>query len=475
MATPLALCRSVQRPLSRQRPRFISFLQGQCLKLASHGAKSRIPCLDKATPQLQQASNLLWTVFPRQLVQGVSTKSFCGLTESIKSKEGVRMDRVRLNEAGRVVEVEWSGGGVSRFPYVWLRDNCQCQQCFNPDSHARLLLMADLDVRISPVRAEIQAGSLLTVDWPDGHQSQYDWPWLKARCFSTPALEKRAGDWQRKTRLWGAELADDLPTADFPALLTDDRALYDFLFLLDSVGLVLVQNVPCEVGQLDRLADRVAFLKLTNYGKEFVVMSKPNPSNVAYTSVKLGLHTDLPYYNYTPGVQMLQCIEQCKGEGGDNHLVDGFNFAYQLKEENPEAFRLLTTVKVNFQNKGTDYHRFFLRERRTIISLDDQGKVKSVNFNDPARDSILDLPEDQVQSLYDALKAYNTIMYLPKNCVRHKMAAGEMLAFNNTRTLHGRLAFSQTRGSRHLQGGYLDWDEIYSRMRVLETDLGIQD
>ncbi|KAI8507040.1 Gamma-butyrobetaine dioxygenase, partial [Branchiostoma belcheri] len=395
------------------------------------------------------------------------------------------------------------------FPYVWLRDNCQCQQCFNPDSHARLLLMADLDVRISPVRAEVQAaGSLLTVDWPDGHQSQYDWPWLKARCFSTPALEKRAGDWQRKkragdwqrkvsiqgsnlhsgtgeasgqgdwqrkTRLWGAELADDLPTADFPALLTDDRALYDFLFLLDSVGLVLVQNVPCEVGQLERLANRVAFLKLTNYGKEFVVMSKPNPSNVAYTSVKLGLHTDLPYYNYTPGVQMLQCIEQCKGEGGDNHLVDGFNVAYQLKEENPEAFKLLTTVKVNFQNKGTDFHRFFLRERRTIISLDDQGKVKSVNFNDPARDSILDLPEDQVQPLYDAMKAYNTIMYLPKNCVRHKMTAGEMLAFNNTRTLHGRLAFSQTGGSRHLQGGYLDWDEIYSRMRVLKTDLGIQD
>ncbi|KAI8519039.1 Gamma-butyrobetaine dioxygenase [Branchiostoma belcheri] len=376
--------------------------------------------------------------------------------ESRKCEEGVRMERVSLNGAGRVVEVEWSDGGVSRFPYVWLRDNCQCQQCFNPDSRARLVLMADLDVRLSPVRAEVQAaGSLLTVDWPDGHQSRYDWPWLKARCFSTPALEKRAGDWQRKTRLWGAELADDLPTADFPALLTDDRALYNFLFLLDSVGLVLVQNVPCEVGQLDRLANRVAFLKLTNYGKEFVVMTKPNPSNVAYTSVKLGLHTDLPQYNYTPGVQMLHCIEQCKGEGGDNHLVDGFNVAYQLKQENPEAFRLLTTLKVNFQDEGMDYHRFFLREKHTIISLDDQGNVQAINYNDQIRDSILDLPADQVQSLYDALKAYNTIMYLPKNCVRHKMAAGEMITFNNTRTLHGRLAFSQTSGSRHLQGGYL--------------------
>ncbi|XP_035662137.1 gamma-butyrobetaine dioxygenase-like [Branchiostoma floridae] len=471
MAMPLVLWRPVHRSLACQRPRNISVLSGQRLKVNSIRPKSSITCLGAGTPHLQQGSRRLEVVFPWKLG---ATRSFSVLRERQRLEGEFMMEKVCLNEAARVVEVEWSGGGVSRFPYVWLRDNCQCQKCFNPDSRARLVLMADLDVKLSPVRAEVQAaGSLLTVDWPDGHQSQYDWPWLKARCFSTQALEKRGKDWQRKTQLWGSELAQDLPKADFSVLLTDDRALYDFLFLLDSVGLVLVQNVPCEVGQVDRLANRVAFLKHTNYGKEFVVKSKPNPSNVAYTSAKLGLHTDLPQYNYTPGVQMLHCIEQSKGEGGDNHLVDGINVAYQLKEENPEAFRLLTTLKVNFKDDGLDYHRFDLRERRTILSLDDQGNVESINYNDQVRDSILDLPAEQVQPLYDALKAYNTIMYLPRNCVRHKMAAGEMIAFNNTRTLHGRLAYSLTGGTRHLQGGYLDWDEIYSRMRVLKTDLGI--
>ncbi|XP_078693323.1 gamma-butyrobetaine dioxygenase-like isoform X1 [Branchiostoma floridae x Branchiostoma belcheri] len=407
--------------------------------------------------------------------QVVAARRFTTSSETKKVQESTVMGKVALNEAARMVEVEWSDGGVSRFPYVWLRDNCQCSQCFNPDSLSRRVLMTDLDVNVSPVRVKLQAkGSLLSVEWPQGHQSQYDCQWLRERCFSPQARSERERDWQRKTQLWGAELVHNLPKADFPAILTDDRALHDFLALLDSVGLVLVQRVPCEVGQVERLANRVAYLRPTNFGKEFVVVNKPNPSDLAYTTGKLGLHTDLNFYDHKPGVQMLHCIEQTKGEGGESHLVDGFSVAYQLKEENPDAFRLLTTLKVNFCNVGLDFHKFFLRQRQHTISLNDQGEVQSVSFSDQARDSILDLPADQVQPFFDALKAFDTIMYLPRNCLRFKMAAGEMIVFDNTRTLHGRSAYSLD-DIRHLQGGYFDWDEIYSRMRVLKIDLGIKD
>ncbi|XP_035663221.1 gamma-butyrobetaine dioxygenase-like [Branchiostoma floridae] len=145
---------------------------------------------------------------------------------------------------------------------------------------------------------------------------------------------------------------------------------------------------------------------------------------MAYTSAKLGLHTDLNYYNYKPGVQMLHCIEQTKGEGGDNSLVDGFNAAHQLKEENPDAFRLLTTLKVAFCHFGIDYQKYIHKQRQNIIRLNDHGEIQSISYSDPTRASILDMPADQVQPFYDALKAFNTIMYLPRNCVRLKMAAG---------------------------------------------------
>ena len=38
--------------------------------------------------------------------------------------------------------------------------------------------------------------------------------------------------------------------------------------------------------------------------ENFAVKSKVDPSNLAYTSLALGLHTDLPYYTNPPGVSI---------------------------------------------------------------------------------------------------------------------------------------------------------------------------
>ncbi|XP_035663162.1 gamma-butyrobetaine dioxygenase-like [Branchiostoma floridae] len=486
MALSVLLLRPYQRLLvgASKWSRLSSVLSGHSLgrienkPISTAGAPetltSHMHGLHTLQRQLQQIAPVLRAGYPPLVA---TTRRLSALSGTCGVQES-SMENVGLNGADRMVEVEWSDGGVSRFPYIWLRDNCQCPQCFKRDSRCRLILMSDLDVNVSPVRVESQArGGLLSVEWSDGHQSRYDWQWLKERCFSPQVMSERGKGWQRKTRLWGAELTHDLPKADFPVLLTDDRALYDFLVILDSVGLVLAQNVPCDVGQVERLANRVAFLRQTSgFGKEFVVVNKPNPgSDVAYTPAKLGLHTDLNSYSSKPGVQMLHCIEQIEGDGGDNSLVDGFNAAHQLKEENPDAFRLLTTLKVTFRHVGVDYNKYFLLQRQNVIRLNDQDDIQSISYSDQSRTSMLDMPADQVQPFYDALKSFNTIMYLPGNCVRLKMAAGEMMVFDNTRVLHGRSAYSPDSGTRHLQGGYMDWDDVYSRMRVLEMDHGIKE
>ncbi len=49
--------------------------------------------------------------------------------------------------------VEWSDGGhpaTDEFPFVWLRDNCQCTSCFHPVSKGRLFLMRNLNMDIRP-------------------------------------------------------------------------------------------------------------------------------------------------------------------------------------------------------------------------------------------------------------------------------------------------------------------------------------
>lgn len=47
-----------------------------------------------------------------------------------------------------------------------------------------------------------------------------------------------------------------------------------------------------------------------------------------------------------------------------------------------------------------------------------------------------------------------------------------MVTFDNLRVLHGRTAFGEKiEGERHVQGAYLDWDEVRSRIRVLRAAL----
>ncbi len=53
--------------------------------------------------------------------------------------------------------VNWSDGDrptMDCFPFVWLRDNCQCPECFHPVSKGRLFLMRDLEVDIKAEAAE---------------------------------------------------------------------------------------------------------------------------------------------------------------------------------------------------------------------------------------------------------------------------------------------------------------------------------
>ena len=46
----------------------------------------------------------------------------------------------------RMIELKWHTGEEMLFPYIFLRDSCQCESCFHPFTKARLVLMKDLKV-----------------------------------------------------------------------------------------------------------------------------------------------------------------------------------------------------------------------------------------------------------------------------------------------------------------------------------------
>ena len=52
--------------------------------------------------------------------------------------------------------------------------------------------------------------------------------------------------------------------------------------------------------------------------------------------------------------------------------------------------------------------------------------------------------------------------------IKFKLEAGDIFCFNNRRVMHGRTKFNPNSGHRHLQGYYIDRDEILSRLNFLK-------
>ncbi|CAJ1049241.1 gamma-butyrobetaine dioxygenase [Xyrichtys novacula] len=377
---------------------------------------------------------------------------------------------VRALDEERLMEVEWEDGGQSLYPFTWLRDNCQCPMCTLESAQARKLLMADLDVYTGVDVVEVTNDNKVSIVWPDQHTSVFDAEWLKKRCFSPAARQAVQEEYfLNKRYYWDSKLR--IPTADFDEVLHDDKAALAWLLALRRVGIVYLKGAPVDQGQVARLAERIGYLRLTFYGHTWQVQDKYMANNVAYTSGRLSLHTDYPALHFAPGVQFLHCVTQAV-EGGESEVVDGFHMAEQLQREDPEAFRTLTSLPVDFTDTGTDYCDFMLQSKKCIIDVDPEGRVARINYNNATRDSVLDLPLHKVQPFYRALKSYVTIMNRPENVVTYTMQPGDIVTFDNWRLLHGRKSYiSRPDRLRHLEGAYLDWDEVMSRLRILRCSV----
>ena len=110
---------------------------------------------------------------------------------------------------------------------------------------------------------------------------------------------------------------------------------------LRRTGLTIIKKVPLSQAGLDSVVNLVGQVKWTHYGQFWNVRSKPDANNLAYTGASLGLHTDLPYYDYTPGVQCLHCLSQAPAQGGENVFADGFAAAEKIRADFPAQFELL--------------------------------------------------------------------------------------------------------------------------------------
>ena len=360
-----------------------------------------------------------------------------------------------------LISVTWSDGRISPFHFDWLRDNCPCRRCVHSLTREQVFEIIDAPQDLTPTVASPDAGGLRVV-WSDGHESRYDAGWLRANAYDDVSrAERRTGP---PKILWGR--GAELPTFDFADLQADGPGFLNWMTALRDAGLTLVRNVPVEAEAVMALARRIAFIRETNFGVMFDVESKPKPDSAAYTSVNLPPHTDLPTRELQPGLQFLHCLAN-DAVGGDSIFVDGFAIAQALRERHPDDFRILTTTPMAFWNKDevTDY-----RCTAPIFALDEAGEVIEARFANFLRGPI-DAPAAEMQAIYQALRRFLELSRDPALRLVRRLRPGDAWVFDNRRVLHARTEFDPMTGRRHLQGAYVDRDELVSRIRVLERTL----
>lgn len=356
------------------------------------------------------------------------------------------------------IELQLAPGQNWKVANYWLRDNCRCALCRHTGNGQKLYEIVDLPHDLLACAAEIAQGQTLHVVWSDGHQSDYGLQWLAAHDLNRAARGVRVN----RPELWRGDIGQHLPSGDWPEMQVDPKAELAWLERYAALGFGVLRNVPVEPGMVAQVGDRLGFVRVTNYGRYFDVKSVPNPTNLAYTAVGLGVHSDNPYRHPSPGVQLLHCLES-QASGGDTLLVDGFNAAEMLRHEDLAAFELLAKVPMTFRYSDANTE---LVARQTLISADMDGVVQAVHFNNRSADW-LDAPAQLAESWYAAYVKFAHILKRPELELLFRLHPGDCLVMQNERTLHGRTAFDPGLGRRHLQGCYIDGDALASRRRVL--------
>jgi gamma-butyrobetaine dioxygenase len=369
----------------------------------------------------------------------------------------------RVSSMPGSLTVEWANGEVSEFASIWLRDNLRDDR--DPHSGQRLVDIADLPEE-PRIRSALVDDKAVRVEWEsESRPASFELDWL--------ALHAIGGAPQRPefaTRLWleGARLdaARDFAWATLAEARGNPGARLEWLTRLLQDGVAFLSGVPSREEAIVDVMSLVGRVAETNYGLVFDVRSVPQPENLAYSDLGLGLHTDNPYREPVPGFQVLHALIASR-EGGQSLFADGLALAEHLRATDHGAFIQLTQTAVPFLYRSKDAE---LYAERPLIQLSCRGEVTAVHYNSRSI-APLRLSAHAARPFYAAYRRFAALLREPQFQLKFRLDTGDLVAFDNQRILHGRTGFSSAKFPRHLRGCYLTRDSVYSQTALLRREL----
>lgn len=386
-----------------------------------------------------------------------STKSYQ------KSEIEAKHPKVKI-ESGNVC-VSWKDKAV-QIPLLWLRDHCRCPRCYNHETFQKNVDVDLMQRDLNPANIQItEKEDLLVVEWKDDHTSTFSMEELQSWYY--PGSYRQHG----KPFLWNAAsiTAEGIPAVGYEDHMNTESGLKQTISNLVNFGFSFVDEAPVSIEATQVIAERVGIVMPTKYGGMWTLTSiSEDFKDTAYSSVRLGAHTDLTYHSSGAGIQIFHCKEN-RGRGGETLLVDGFHAASILRQRYPESFECLTSCIVPHESKepksGTSAGCNLYNLCQVLTVHPNSGELIQIRFNPYDRAPLNTIPSDQVQDFYIAYDRLTRIIEDPANEFWIPLTPGRVLFIDNWRVMHGRAEFT---GLRTLFGCYLQRDEWISKARVFD-------
>ena len=337
----------------------------------------------------------------------------------------------------------------------WLRERVNGDNFVDKGTQQRLFDPTELEENIK-IKSSIISDDYLEITFNDGAHTK-----LAIQTILKEFSNINEVKFIKKIK-WDSSLKN-LNNFEFNENFFEDEEMYNALVNFYQYGFVIFKKVPTKNNFIVNFANSIGSIRRTNFGEFFNVRSKPNPNDLAYTSLPLAPHTDNPYRNPVPCIQILHCIEN-EVSGGLSTLVDGYTVSEQLKKDFPDYYKILTEIKVRFQFVDQS---IILEDWAQMIQLDEQGEFKQVRFS-PRLDFVPLMDKAKLDLYYTARKKISELYNSDNFRIEFKLQSGDLLMMDNYRLLHGRTTYNTNEGNRFLQGCYIDYDSTEGRLKHLK-------
>jgi len=342
---------------------------------------------------------------------------------------------------------------------LWLRERARLDNLYDKNTDQRLYDPSELNANLKIKKASISNGHL-NINFNDGIKFDYE---IKELFYE---LNKNLP--YEKPIIWNSKLKNK-PTAHYKEHMFDTISMYDLLQNFYKYGFIIIKNTPANETFLIKFANSIGTVRPTNFGTTFNVRSEKNYNDLAYTNHYIAPHTDNPYRKPIPCIQLLHCIYN-EVKGGFSTVVDGFAVAEYLKKNHKDLFKILASTKVRFRFSDKDV---ILENWGKIIELDENNNSKQIRHS-PRLDYVAILEKKELEKFYKARRLFSKLCSSKKFELKFKLEKGDIIMFDNHRTLHGRTSFEQGEGKRFLKGCYIDHDSTEGKLRFLERKFNLK-